>query len=316
MNSRQIESWALRVVDCIKSGQPNEDFLVELKREWILEIKAARRIAGHANAARGENILWLIGVDEKQGVIGADAANLASWYPAVESFFEELAPRMLPLNIPIDGKIIVALLFETDRAPYVVKNPAYGQHKGDLAEFEVPWRESTRIRTARRSDLIRLLSPLELLPEIEIIGGYLTETIEGKDSVGNYIPDELRLNLELYIVPKNKNRIVIPFHRCQVEFEIIGIPTTKFNWLRLDPARGDHYGFGSTGKPGCLTITSTLNEIIIDGPGKLLLEATVRRPALPYGSKNCDVAISVHLLPTDANRAVVLSTTLSYPIEK
>jgi hypothetical protein len=62
------------------------DFLVELKREWILEIKAARRIAGHANAARGENYTLAIGVDEKQGVIGADAANLASWYPAVESF--------------------------------------------------------------------------------------------------------------------------------------------------------------------------------------------------------------------------------------
>jgi hypothetical protein len=43
---------------------------------------------------------------------------------------------MLPLNIPIDGKIIVALLFETDRAPYVVKNPAYGQHKGDLANLK------------------------------------------------------------------------------------------------------------------------------------------------------------------------------------
>lgn len=65
MNSRQIESWALRVIDCVKNGQPNEDFLVELKTEWIDTKKAARIIAGHANAARGENILWLIGVNEK-----------------------------------------------------------------------------------------------------------------------------------------------------------------------------------------------------------------------------------------------------------
>ena len=80
MNSRQIESWALRVIDCVKRGQPNEDFLVELKRDWIDEAKAARRIAGHANAARGENILWLIGFDEKEGVdcvIGANTADLA-----------------------------------------------------------------------------------------------------------------------------------------------------------------------------------------------------------------------------------------------
>ena len=75
MNSRQIESWALRVIDCVKRGQPNEDFLVELKRDWIDEAKAARRIAGHANAARGENILWLIGFDEKEGVDCVIGAN-------------------------------------------------------------------------------------------------------------------------------------------------------------------------------------------------------------------------------------------------
>jgi hypothetical protein len=142
MNSRQIESWALRVIDCVKSGQPNEDFLVELKREWIDKYKAARRIAGHANAARGENILWLIGVDEKQSlVVGAAAAELASWYPAVASFFNELAPRMIPLNIPVDDVIVVALLFETDRAPFVIKNPANGQPGGGAVELEVPWRE-------------------------------------------------------------------------------------------------------------------------------------------------------------------------------
>lgn len=313
MNSRQIESWALRVIDCVKSGQPNEDFLVELKRDWVPQAKAARRIAGHANVARGENILWLIGVDEKQGVTGVKAADLASWYPAVESFFNELAPRMIPLNIPVDGKTVVALLFETDRAPFVVKNPVYGSSSGGAVELEVPWRENTSVRSARRSDLIRLLAPLELLPEIEILDSYLTATIEKTDDRGNYTPDELRLSLELYIVPKNRNRIVIPFHRCQVEFEILGIPTIQSNWLRLYPARGEHYGFGRTGRPGSLTIESTAHEIIIDGPGRLGLEATSGRPSLPDGTKNCDVHISIHLLPTDANRPVVLTTTLPYP---
>lgn len=59
MNPIQIESWGLRVIDCVKKGQPNEDFLVELKRDWIEKEKAARRIASHANAARGENISLL-----------------------------------------------------------------------------------------------------------------------------------------------------------------------------------------------------------------------------------------------------------------
>lgn len=191
MNSRQIESWALRVIDCVKKGQPNEDFLVELKRDWIDQEKAARRIAGHANAARGENILWLIGVDENQGVIGVNITDLASWYSTVESCFNELAPRMIPLNIPVDGKTVVALFFETDRAPFVVKNPVYGSKGAGAVELEVPWRENTSIRSARCSDLIRLLAPLERLPEIEIIDCDFTATIKGEDSFGNYIPDAL-----------------------------------------------------------------------------------------------------------------------------
>jgi len=75
--SALVQLIPIIVIDCVKKGQPNEDFLVELKRDWIEKGKAARRIAGHANAARGENILWLIGVDEKQGVIGVNATDLA-----------------------------------------------------------------------------------------------------------------------------------------------------------------------------------------------------------------------------------------------
>lgn len=70
------------------------------------------------------------------------------------------------------------------------------------------------------------------------------------------------------------------------------------------------------GKPGSLTIESTSHEIIVDGPGKLSLEATAERPCLPDDAKNCDVRISIHLLPTNADRPVVLMTTLPYPIEK
>lgn len=316
MNSIQIESWALRIIDCVKKSQPNEDFLVELKREWIDSEKAARRIAGHANSARGENVLWLIGVDEVEGVIGASDNDLASWYPAVESYFNEIAPRMISLNIPIDGTTVVALLFETDRAPYVIKNSAYGKKEGGSTELEVPWREGTRLRTARRSDLIRLIAPLELLPEIEIIDVSLTAMIGGKSpSTGNPCPDELSLTAELYIVPKSRNRVVIPFHRCQVEFEILGIPILKAYWIELNPAMSNHRGFGK-GKPGSLTIQSTSHEIIIDDPGKISLEASSARPSSTEDLTNRDIRISIHLLPTGADRPLVLVKTLTYPEAK
>ncbi|MDA0268976.1 MAG: hypothetical protein O2890_11825 [Cyanobacteria bacterium] len=200
MNSVQIESWALRVIDCVKNGQPNEDFLVELKREWPNEDKAARRIAGHANAALGDNVLWLIGVDEKNGVVGVNATDIATWYPKVQSCFDEsLAPRMSPLNIPVDGVTVVALLFETNRAPFVVKNP-----NGGTIHREVPWRENTSIRSAHRSDLIRVLAPIQFLPEIEILSAELEATIAGKSSVGNEYVDSLSLRaISFSIEPAN-----------------------------------------------------------------------------------------------------------------
>jgi hypothetical protein len=313
MNSIQIESWALRIIDCVKKSQPNEDFLVELKREWIDPEKAARRIAGHANSVRGENVLWLIGVDEVEGVIGASDNDLASWYPAVESCFNEIAPSMISLNIPIDGTTVVALLFETDRAPYVIKNSAYGKKEGGSTEFEVPWREGTRLRTARRSDLIRLIAPLELLPEIEILDISLTATIGGQSSfTGNHYSDELSLTAELYIVPKNRQRVVIPFHRCQVEFEISGIPILKAYWIGLNPAKGEYHVHGNN-KPGSLTIQSTAHEIIIDDPGKISLEASSARPLSTEDLTNRDIRISIHLLPTGADRPLVLVKILPYP---
>jgi len=42
-------------------GQPIEDTRVEVKAVWPSDSNyAARRIPGHANAAGGESILWLI----------------------------------------------------------------------------------------------------------------------------------------------------------------------------------------------------------------------------------------------------------------
>lgn len=286
MNSRQIETWALRVIDCVNKRQPNEDFLVELKREWIPENKAARRIAGHANAARGENILWLIGVDEIEGVIGVDATDMASWYDQVTSCFNDLPPRLVaPLNIPVEGKTIVALLFETARAPYVVKNPCYGQKDGGSVEFEVPWREGTRTRTANRSDLIQLSALLGSLPKVEILESQLNW--HEKISL-------LELGLQLYIIPKNTERLVIPFHKCRVDFEFVEkltVPTQSrvFSRVKNSP-----------------TISSTAFETTVDGAGPLVLNATTNKLTLSDLQKIQDIKISIYLVPVNTELPIVL----------
>ncbi len=177
MTPRQIEAWAIRVLEQVENRQNVEDTLVELKREWPTETnKVARRIGGHANAARGEPILWLIGVDERAGkVVGAPPSEFTAWYPAVEKEFEGLAPHCVLLNIPHNGTTVSALLFETDRAPFVVKNAAYGLagDAGEKVAFEVPWRNGTRTESAKRADLFKLLTPAARLPDVELLAAGL-----------------------------------------------------------------------------------------------------------------------------------------------
>lgn len=128
MRLTQIEAWALKVADDITQGHPVEDARVEVKSKWPEPNGAARRIAGHANAAYGEPILWIIGIDEtKREVVGADKNDLASWYPQVQAEFSELAPNVIDLNVPYGEKTMVALLFDTERAPFVVKKPCVWQ---------------------------------------------------------------------------------------------------------------------------------------------------------------------------------------------
>ena len=96
MNPSQIEYWALSIVDRVKRRQPVEDNRVELQSNWSDPDDAARRIAEHSNSAGGEPILWLIGVDERNGtIIGTDKNEMANWWPSVRAYFNDLAPQSL-----------------------------------------------------------------------------------------------------------------------------------------------------------------------------------------------------------------------------
>lgn len=161
MRTYEIEDWALRAIKRVEEGQPNEDARVELKAQWIDAQKAARRIAGHANEMRGEPILWVIGVDENNGVTGASQNDLATWWSQVKSEFIGPVPNLRDVLVHWNDDTAVALFFETEQVPYVIKNPVFGKKDGGAVEREVPWRDGTAIRSATHSDLILLLSPLQ-----------------------------------------------------------------------------------------------------------------------------------------------------------
>jgi hypothetical protein len=316
----------LDVLERVNSAQPLEDFGVELKAEWIGPRKAARRIAGHANAARGEPILWIIGVDEDQGIIGAESNDLASWYSAVASEFDGLAPDLTDLNVPVSGKTVVALLFETDRAPFVVKNPSFGIEKGEAVSHEVPWREGTHTRTARRSDLVRVLTPLFYLPEFELRNGQLSAHFSERDNTVGW-----KLELELYVtVRRHSQGVVIPFHRCDVSFEIQGrFPRTEMSRISLKPPYRTVYRpapvaasmatrFGSQvvqpagSEPDSLTIGHTQNEVFIEGPGALLLNAETKTELSDLAFRDSCAIIEVRVMPVQAERSVPISARLAW----
>ncbi len=221
MRLHEIEAWALSVADRVVQQQPVEDDRVELKAALIDPGKAARRLAGHANAARGASLLWLFGVDDAAGAVpGVAASEFAAWWARTSSLFSEVAPEVQLVNVPYGAATIVALLVHTDRVPFTVSNPAHGKPNGGPVELEVPWREGTGTRSARRSDLLRLLVPAASAPEIEVLRASLTlsdKRSRSHDGSSHSEEDSLRLSATFYIEHRSAETLVIPEHRTYAE---------------------------------------------------------------------------------------------------
>jgi len=319
MRAHEIENWALRIIEQVESGQPNEDYRVELKAEWPDAKKAARRIAGHANAAHGEPILWLIGVDEEKGVVGVNNEELANWSAQVRAEFDGLAPQMLrDLNIPVAGTTAVALLFDTDRAPYLVKNPAYGQSNGGPVQLEVPWREARSTRTASRSDLLRLLSPMQRTPSLELLEVWLKvypELVRGSNGelVCSADSDNFiwKLSMEFYVVPRTNTRVVIPFHCCMASFQFpMRIDETQFASIEIKPLSSIHIHQGTPAiRIDSVLVESTKYEAIINGPGKVMLVGEVELPKVDLVWEE-DATVQARLLPVECEQPITFHETL------
>jgi hypothetical protein len=253
-------------------------------------------------------VIWLIGVDPVSGVTGTSHADLANWWPAVKAEFDGLAPVLTDLNIPWKSLTVVALVFETDRVPFVVKNPVFGKPGGGPVALEVPWREGTSVRSARRDELVRLLAPMQVLPHVEVMNAWLElEQLKEATDDKRY---KWQLLLDLYVTPRNAERITIPFHRCRGALDF---PAPVSGWLEFDKVSLGP--FSSVRLPGLpihkLTVTaeSTRTEVHFDGPANVYLRAVVHRP-VPLSRVLSEVGARVSLLPTGAETLVSLDLTL------
>lgn len=208
---QQLEFLVLEAVERARKFVPVEDDRIELKREWPDETKA-RQLAASANKAHGQPLIYVIGVDEKTGSLhnpsGIDPAN---WWSMMQSKFESLSPE-LEHNLAVslgDGNAVVAMLFRTDRAPYVIKVGGSGS-----PEFEVPIRDNTRTRSARRDELLRMLVPAAASPDASVLKASVTATIYPADRTH---PENLMLSgeCELYLEHVGPRPVLLPRHRMR-----------------------------------------------------------------------------------------------------
>lgn len=305
MKTMEIESWALRILQRVESHAPVEDSRVEIKANWPDARKTARKLAGHANSARGERILWLIGADETLGVGGADYQELSNWLSSLHSQFDGVPPSVDNLNVEYKGKTVAAMCFETSQAPYVVKNLAFGQPAGGPVEFEVPWREGTKTRSARHNDLVLMLAPAMKMPRLEVLDGRIQYQPGTIVDCRNFFD----FSLTVYVAPVDNAVLTFPFHKCDAAIEVgresvfqgaqikidsvIGKAAKVESYMRAMAQRSGKEAFvdfnGAVHKP---IIQATSDEIVIWGAGKMVIEGRVpTAPLAEWDELNLNITL-------------------------
>jgi hypothetical protein len=275
----EIVARCLPILEAAKNGKPAEDTFVELKSALPKDEKAARGIAGSANAAGGEPVIWLVGIDEKtRQVVGASKEELSAWYPRLKRYFDGPAPTLsLVENIPVDNNVVVAMVFGTDEGPYVVN---LGPDTRDT-----PWREGNRTRSAYRQELLRTLAGPSLLPTVDLTSAAFRSERDDTGQVHRFI-----FYAHLYVKPRTDRTLVFPRHDCAAHIEIDGcLPRTPFDTIWL---------FAADDKNSVVP-----DDVKVDRPRALCLMAFIGPVFDPKGQQ---AEVTMSLLPVNAGHPIVV----------
>ena len=297
MTKFEIDAWAIRAVTRLLDGQAKEDSLVEFKAELPPPKQAARWIAGHANAARGETILWIIGIDEDaRRFSGLPPGELSDWWAQVQSVFDETAPSVQDQIVDVRDGAVHALAFDCNRLPFVIKNQAGGQ-----IDREVPWREGTSTRSARRSNLIEILAPVAHLPRVDMLRGTFSS------AQANNVAYLGNANAVLYVVPHPHERAVFAHHDMKIGWEQEG----RAHWF-VDVTADIPEPIAALGLPAKKVPSSRIiessSELVINGPGKIRLQAA--EGILEGAFAHLPLNLCVQLTEAFSRKSVFLSLPL------
>jgi len=314
----QIEARVLAAFDTVKSGCRVEDSLVELKAEWPDSQRAARRLAGHANSARGEGILWLVGLDESKGVQPFNAVDLAEWWPQVQSGFNGATPALTDILVHTEDGPVLALFFDTSPGPFVVKNAVFGSPGGGPVQYEVPWRDGTGVRSATRSDLIRLLMPVVRLPAVEVLSATARLWAATTRATSGELPDDVRmswhLRLELYVTPEIGTVVVFPVHRTTIEFMLGNrayVAVDANETLYSAPSVSTFgTGAGLQSVSDTASVQATSSEAIIHLPGRVFCRSKCVESVCDT-DPDSPIRLKYSVHPTHSERSIQLEVELT-----
>lgn len=271
MRAIDLETKVITAVDQIRAGQQVEHDFIECKRDWPQESKA-RQLAASLNRAGGDPVIYIIGIDEKTAeisdVIGTEVSD---WWGQITPKFDQAPPEMVRhMSVPVgdEGEHVVAVAFASDRAPYVVKtglgNPT----------LEIPIREGTSTRTARRDELLRMLIPAVRLPQIVVLEADLYAAFHPALPPLNAFPgrDELLTcsgQLKIYVEHNGSDIVTMPAHGMSGRITVVG---EKFELDVVPPMET------ATAPSGLQTVSfqRPSDGVIISGPRSVSLGLTVR----------------------------------------
>lgn len=264
MRVAQFEATVLAAIDAARTGH-HEDDLFEFKRDWPGEDKA-RQLAASANRARGETLVYIIGLDDSGTVMRAGHVDPATWFAQLEARFDGPAPELLHhvrINVS-DAENVVALAFDTSAAPYVINVT-----NGGPVEREVPLRVGARTRSAHRDELLRLLFQTVQLPRIEVLDARATCTYDP----GAH-EQRVTLTAEVYLEHMQRSPVFLPVHEAHAHLA----------WGEVDTHAGIHFDDaerdlerGPGGAPRGLNPRA--DGLPVDGPGSVRIHVPWRLPA-------------------------------------
>lgn len=315
MKAIDQEAWVHRIIEQVKASHNVEDDYVELKSDWMTgdSFKIARRLAAHANAARGQDILWIFGIDEDSKICGVDKQEYSNWWNSVASHFDGISPTPYYICSVYEKVNVASVGFSTLRRPFVVKNPEYGKTKGVVAQREVPWREGTGTRSATRNDLIALMQPVYKLPKVEILKASLLVNVENHTK---NTPNKLisYLGINFYLLPIEIERIAIPYHKCRFE-----VKQRKLSFSFTNVSNENYGAFRAIFNRDSVAssprmekfVIETGSEIIAEAPGSFKLSQRISNPEFSMLLTNRDIKLVTDIFVSPANTTVSTSVKLT-----